>query len=577
MITKKLGRYWHTLRHLKPVQFYGRLWLKLYRPPADTSTLAPPMRLARGSWQLPAARAPFMLGPWQFKFLNLEHSLPVQGGWNDAKLEKLWLYNLHYFDDLNARDADQRGAWHQALLERWLLENPPASGNGWEPYPTSLRIVNWVKWLATGNVAPTGMTQSLAKQARWLFQRLEWHLMGNHLFANAKALVFAGLFFEGAEAALWRAKGLEIIGRELPEQVLPDGGNFERSPMYHAIFLEDVLDLVNAANHWSETVPEKQVTQWRETVGRMLHWLTGMTHPDGEIALFNDAAIGIAPGLHALQDFAARLAIEHGLPRFARNEERCGHGERAGIASEAPVIASETLQSTPAFFHFPESGYIRLASNTAVALLDVAPIGPDYLPGHAHADTLSFELSVFGQRVVVNGGTSRYGVGPDRLRERGTAAHSTVQIADQDSSEVWGGFRVARRGYPFDLQVQTESGRLLVACSHDGYSRLPGSPMHRRTWAMESHCLHIADTVRGGTHPALARYILHPNVHISSAGVNTWLLTLSAGQNLRVTVETGHSRVESANYAPEFGCVLPTQCLTVDLIQGHAMVEWAWS
>ena len=524
------------------------------------------MRLARGNWHLPAARAPFMLGPWQFKFLNLEHSLPEQGGWNDAELEKLWIYNLHYFDDLNARDADQRGAWHRALIERWLRENPPASGNGWEPYPTSLRIVNWVKWLATGNVAPAGMGQSLATQARWLLRRLEWHLMGNHLFANAKALVFAGLFFEGAEAASWCAKGLKIIKRELPEQILTDGGNFERSPMYHAIFLEDVLDLVNAADNWPELVPAVQVAQWREVAGRMLDWLTGMTHPDGQIALFNDAAFGIAPNLAALRAYAALLGVEHGSPSLfvSRDDER-------------DVIASEARPSMPAFLYFPESGYIRLESNIAVAFLDVAHIGPDYLPGHAHADTLSFELSVFGQRVVVNGGTSRYGVGPERLRERGTAAHSTVQIADQDSSEVWSGFRVARRAYPFDLQVQTESGRLRVACSHDGYSRLPGAPMHRRTWAMEAQSLRIADAVRGGTHAALARYILHPNVHIAATGVNTWQLTLSDGQSLRVTVETGYSRIESASYAPEFGCVLPTQCLTVELTQGHAVVELVWS
>ena len=514
-----------------------------------------------------------MFGPRHFRFLNHEHGLPLLGGWNDAGQDKLWLYNLHYFDDLNARDADHRSVWHQALLQRWLQDNPPASGNGWEPYPTSLRMVNWFKWLAAGNAATPAMTNSLATQARWLARRLEWHLLGNHLFANAKALVFAGLFFDGPQAASWLATGLKIISRELPEQVLADGGNFERSPMYHAIFLEDVLDLVNASSHWPGLVPTVQVAQWREVAGRMLDWLVGMTHPDGQIALFNDSAFGIAPDLAALCSYAARLGVEHGSThRFAPRDD-----ERDVIASAVPVIASEAWQSMPAFLHFPESGYIRLESNTAVALLDVAPVGPDYLPGHAHADTLSFELSVFGQRVVVNGGTSRYGVGPERLRERGTAAHSTVQIADQDSSEVWGGFRVARRAYPFDLQVQTESGRLRVACSHDGYSRLPGAPVHRRTWVMEAHSLHIADAVRGGTHAALARHILHPNVHITAAGVNTWQLTLPAGQNLRVTVETGHSRIESASYAPEFGCVLPTQCLTVELIQGHAVVEWVWS
>ena len=139
-----------------------------------------------------------------------------------------------------------------------------------------------------------------------------------------------------------------------------------------------------------------------------------------------------------------------------------------------------------------DSGYVRLAAGPAVALLDVAPLGPDYLPGHAHADTLSFELSLFGQRVIVNGGTSRYGSGPERLAERGTAAHSTVQIDGADSSEVWGGFRVARRARPRDVRVHPGldplppvlspaaagacAGVLEVSAAHDGYCRLPGRP-----------------------------------------------------------------------------------------------------
>ncbi|MEN9780004.1 MAG: hypothetical protein RL014_1152 [Pseudomonadota bacterium] len=95
-----------------------------------------------------------------------------------------------------------------------------------------------------------------------------------------------------------------------------------------------------------------------------------------------------------------------------------------------------------------DSGYVRLDNGPAVALLDVAPVGPDYLPGHAHADTLSFELSVGAQRVLVNSGTSCYGSSAERLRQRGTAAHNTVVVNGQDSSEVWGGFRVARRPLP---------------------------------------------------------------------------------------------------------------------------------
>lgn len=558
-------RYLHTLRYLKPVQFYGRLWFRLHRPRLDKA-VAPRLRVSQEGWQASAARSISMPERESFCFLNQRHSLPAQGGWNDAALEKLWLYNLHYFDDLNAERAAERVVWHRSLMQRWVAENPPVSGNGWEPYPTSLRIVNWVKWALAGNELPEGCAPSLMLQARWLARRLEWHLLGNHLFANAKALVFAGLFFEGPEAASWLATGLKIIARELPEQVLADGGNFERSPMYHAIFLEDVLDLVNAVGHWRGLVPAAQVGSWREAAGRMLNWLQGMTHPDGQIALFNDAAFGIASDLAALRAYAQRLGVGHGSPR------RCAPRD-----DESAVIASEARPSMPAFLHFSESGYIRLESNTAVALLDVAPVGPDYLPGHAHADTLSFELSVFGQRVVVNGGTSCYGLGPQRLCERETAAHSTVQVAGQSSSEVWAGFRVARRAHPFDVQVQDEPEFLKVACSHDGYTRLPDHPVHRREWEMRAGSLRVSDVVIGGTHPAVARYILHPTVRVAAIGKGAWQLTLPSGQSLRFAVLAGRARVEPARYAPEFGKVLATQCLALELVEGQARTEWIWS
>ena len=573
MTFKKLDRYWQTLRHLKPVQFYGRVWFKLYRPSVNANVVAPTLRVSKGDWAKPVARAAAMLASSQFRFLNQTHSLPQLGGWNDEGIDKLWVYNLHYFDDLNATDASQRIEWHEGLIERWLMENPPVMGNGWEPYPSSLRIVNWVKWLAGGIQVVPGMLESLALQADYLAKRLEWHLLGNHLFANAKALVFAGLFFDGPKADFWLKTGLSIITRELPEQVLADGGNFERSPMYHAIFLEDVLDLVNAASNWRGVVSGAMVSDWRVTAQRMLKWLEGMTHPDGQIALFNDAAFGVAPGLLDLQAYAGRLGLGQGLSSAG---DLCVDKKHAFKLNQ-PRIASEVQQGLPSCLHFKESGYVRLEAGPAVALLDVAPVGPDYLPGHAHADTLSFELSVHGQRVVVNGGTSRYGLGPERLRERGTAAHSTVQVGGQNSSEVWGGFRVARRAYPFDLQLQDEAGVLQVACSHDGYKRLPGSPVHRRTWVIDPYSLQVTDSVQGGTHSALARYILHPTLTVVAVDNNTWQLTLAGGQALRVEVSVGLGRLEPASYAPEFGIVLPTQSLTVELAQGQAQLKWLWN
>ena len=480
-------------------------------------------------------------------------------GWDGSQREKLWRYNQHYFDDLNALRAGERDAWHQALLSQWLVENPPVAGTGWEPYPTSLRIVNWVKWALAGNTLPTDCVHSLAAQARWLRKRLEWHLLGNHLFANAKALVFAGVFFEGEEAQRWLQLGCRILQQQLPEQVLADGAHFERSTMYHALALEDVLDLVNLCRAYDargELAPLQEALEAR--VEPMLQWLLAMCHQDGEISFFNDAALGIAPSVAELLAYAARLGFD-AVP------------EASGTTAAAPVAAQQ-LQA---------SGYLRFATAEACALLDVAPIGPDYLPGHAHADTLSFELSVFGQRVFVNSGTSVYGLGAERLRQRGTAAHNTVVVAGRDSSEVWSGFRVARRAYPEGLAIEVGENVTRVRCAHDGYRKILAPPVtHEREWQMMAGQLAVTDVLTppaGATgHEAQARYHLHPSVRVL-AGDSPELATLllAGGQQLQLQASAPLQQ-KPASYHPRFGVSEPTTCLVLPLLHGSARLSIAW-
>jgi uncharacterized heparinase superfamily protein len=568
----RAGRYFHTVRHLKPVQIYGRLWFRLYRPRPDRSP-APTQRLVTGVWQRPARREPSLLSADEFVFLGERGALRTLG-WDGPQREKLWRYNQHYFDDLNALDAEARADWHRDLIDTWVRENPPGRGSGWEPYPTSLRMVNWVKWSLAGNPLSDACVQSLAVQARWLSGRLEWHLLGNHLFANAKALVFAGVFFQDKDAERWLATGLRILDRELPEQFLPDGGHFERSPMYHALAFEDMLDLCNLAGAYPDiralAVQVRGAALWQQHALRMQRWLYAMRHPDGEISFFNDAALGVAPERSELDAYAARLGVD-------------------------------SIDFLPEEVWLKYSGYLRVARDDAVALLDLAPVGPDHLPGHAHADTLSFELSVYGQRVLVNSGTSCYGESPERLRQRGTAAHNAVVLNGVDSSEMWRGFRVARRAKPFGVKL--EVGKVLrVRGSHDGYRRLPGRPTHERRWELGAGLLVIEDIVAGRHECAEARFHFHPSVQLCARGhdgANTDATShqrpagdgdlpvppdvssgdglLPGGQRFHWAVEQGVARLEPTTYHPRFGESVLNQCLVVALSHGRARVRFSWS
>lgn len=550
MLPSHASLYWQSIRHLRPIQVYRRVWFRIARPRPDLSS-APAFRRSNGAWLHPARRRPSLIGATEFRLLGVSGCLS-DVGWDGSQREKLWRYNQHYFDDLNASGADGRRDWHRALLVDWVNRNPPGRGNGWEPYPTSLRIVNWLKWMLAGNPLPPECTGSLAVQVRWLLARLEWHILGNHLFANAKALVFAGLAFEGPEPSRWLDTGLRILRRQLPEQVLADGGNFELSTMYHAIFLEDLLDLINASEAWPGRISAEVTAEWRAAAARMLAWLRTMRHPDGEIAFFNDAALGVAPTPAEIEEYASRLNV-------------------AAAPREAPGGQRVTI------VHLDASGYVRVDAGRATAILDVAKVGPDYIPGHAHADTLSFELSVAGHRLFVNGGTSCYGVSEQRLRQRQTRSHSTVEIDGEDSSEVWRGFRVARRAYPFDLSVHGSAEQSIVACSHDGYARLPGRPIHRREWRIGLRRLDVVDSVVGQHRRAVARYLLHPGVKIAGVDGRRHFLLLPNGDPVVMTVMEGSAKVEPGNFAPEFGTILTTSCIAVQLQDGRAHVACEWA
>jgi len=541
----QITRLFHTVRYLKPTQIGGRLANFAWRQKADLSP-PPDLRSRTGQWMPPILQPRSLFARWRVRFLNEDGEIEKTAQWNDPARDKLWLYNLHYFDDLaGAPDIDHR-VLQGDLIDRWIAENPPGTGNGWEPYPLSLRIVNWIKWSLAGADLGPDRIASLAVQSRWLAGCIEWHLLGNHLLANAKALIFAGIFFDGPESRKWLARGLAIFRRELAEQVLADGGHFELSPMYHMIILEDILDTLNVARTYGHRNDEV-FAFLPETIASMRSWLATMIHPDQNISFFNDAAFGIAASPTELDGYATRL----GLP--------------ASTVPEAKVM------------HLAASGYVRVLQDDATAMLDVAAVGPDYLPGHAHADTFSFEMSIVRERMIVNGGTSVYGIGPLRQAQRATRAHSTVEIDGENSSEVWSGFRVARRARIVSLDVINRADAPEIHAAHDGYTRLRGKPIHRRQWRFANYRLTVEDVVTPAIAPAIARFHMAPGVTIAlNEDRKSGFIVLPSGRRV-FWIVNAPADIEASFYYPEFGKHLETQSLVIAIANGQLLTQFDWS
>lgn len=513
-----------TAYHLRPVQVLNRVWRKVRRPVLRGEG-APAIAARPAGWMEPVGKAQSLLSARRFTFLSQEADLDVVG-WHAEGMSMLWAYNLHYFDDLTSWDAAERQRWHAELLADWIEKNPPGTKVSWDPYPISLRVVNIAKASFAGFRPEPSLQQSLADQLHWLDQSLEHHIQANHLFANAKALLFGAAFFEGKEPERWRKRGLRLALREIQEQWLEDGAHFELSPMYAALLAEDLADLYNLSKEapWGGELKAAIAERWSAVMG----WVKMMTHPDGHPAFFNDSAFAIAPSAQALEAYAERL----GLP--------------------APLSIGG--------FSAP-SGYARLQKGDALLIADMAQVGPAHQPGHAHADTLSFELSLGCQRVIVNGGTSVYGEGPERAAERSTTAHATLELDDKNSSEVWAGFRVGRRARPRERQCRVEDdGSFTLRGSHDGYRVLAGKPIHRRCWAMSGGSLRITDTVSqkyDATHKARIVLPLHPDIRLERNDNREVTLLTSDNRQISVVASSPIS-IEACHWHPRFGVSLPS-------------------
>lgn len=447
-----------------------------------------------------------------------------------TRLPKLHLHYMEFLEELDDRTAC-------AAVADWIAANarrrPDYWMDAWNSYALSIRVVVWMQERARGRLRADPeledvLWRSVVAQLRFLERNLEFDIGGNHLVRNIRALLWAGAFFGGAEARRWRRRGRELLRRELGRQVLPDGLHYERSPAYHLQVLSDLLECHAASDpaDRAEQVPE---------LHRMAQALVDMTHPDGNVSLFNDGALNMSHPPAACLEAFERLT-----------------GERV------TARASFALAAAGYYGHRADAG--------SLVLLDCGEVGPPGLPAHSHADILSFEWSTATRRVIVDHGVFEYNAGPRRAYSRGTPAHNTVTVGDADQCEPWLAFRMGRRAAPVVHSYQSRDDGFVLEGSHDGYRSLLGAPRHRRRFACSPAGIAVYDTVTGGAgQPVRARLLLHPDFTALRTAEGA---RLSDGEFTVLLATGAEVKVADASWCPRFGERLP--CHQLVLTYGSA-------
>ena len=462
----KLKLLLHTLKFLKAKQVFFRLYyffknrLLKYSANKRSPSNFNPISWKDGIYNYTS----FDSKELTFKFLNISHSFNEKIDWNYQKYGKLWTYNLNYFDFLNQDSISKEDGI--SLIEDHI-KNENVLLDGKEPYPISLRGINWIKFLSKNKISNSDIDTILYNDFIVLSENLEYHLLGNHLLENAFSLLFGAYYFQ--DEKLYK-KSKKILKTQLSEQTLEDGGHFELSPMYHQIILFRVLDSIQLIklNSWKN---DELLNFLKEICSKMVSWLNEVTFENGDIPCVNDSTFNIAPTSQELFNYAHQI----------------------GITTKKIVLS--------------DSGYRKFINNKFELFVDVGNVGPSYQPGHAHSDTLSFILYVNNKPFFVDTGISTYLKNQKRQTERQTSAHNTVVINSEDQTQVWGGFRVAKRAQVKNLK----EGFDFVEAEHDGYKRL--SVRHLRKLSIDKSFVQIKDAIiNDSNYNQTAYFHLHPSI-----------------------------------------------------------------
>lgn len=416
-------------------------------------------------------------------------------------------HGFAWLRDLRALGTDAARARARALVADWIALSPTALSR--RPDVAGSRIAAWLGhydfFAASADDAfRARLMARLVADAQILAATLPTEAHDTRGLTALKGLIAAAVALPDQQRFLLRA--LRFLPQEIGRQVLPDGCHVERSPAAQLTALQDLTE-IRVLLQASQTQPPATLGT---AIDRVAAALRVLRHGDGGLALFN----GAKEEQTGLIDLALAQA---------------GRGGRAPSG-------------------LPEGGFHRLQAGRTVLIADCGAPPPRGLDRLAHAGTLSFELSVGRERLITNCGSAPLGGPAWHDAARATAAHSTLTIADTNSSELKPE-GLGRRPGRIEVQRQEANGAHWLEAHHDGYAKPFGAIHRRRLYMSESgEDVRGEDQVESPTpHPFAVRFHLHPLVRASAQG-EAVLLRLPGGGSWQVRADGVSLALEESIY-----------------------------
>jgi uncharacterized heparinase superfamily protein len=372
------------------------------------------------------------------------------------------------------------------------------------------------------------LLKALLLHGRFIVHNLEdGPVRGNHYLSDLAGLYLCALgLSEFRESSGWRDFARRNLVAEMDRQVTEDGLDYEASLSYHAFVTEMFLFPALLAEQKHDPFPPS----YRDKLGKMLEGVAVLIRPDGTLPQIGDNDDGrflVFSQYHrSRRDWRPLMALGGYL--FRRSDW-------LGLAADAWVEGAWVLgepflkwreaaaaPAGPRSFRcraFPDAGIYQLGEGLVQMVVDAGGVGQGGNGGHAHNDTLSFDLYLFGREVLPDRGTGTYTPRlAERNRFRSTRSHNTIQVDGEEMNPFpEEPFRLIPADSPRVLRWRCRERYAYLRAEHSGYRRRLGVS-HRRSILMNRRdgSFRIEDRLEGvGNHRFAASFHLAPGLTAS--------------------------------------------------------------
>ena len=364
-------------------------------------------------------------------------SFPIKNFWNNSASDswKDYLNSFIWIRDLRTIGTNSSRILLRNFIKEWISKNKYYSESSWKDVILSKRIFRLLTNLSFYfDTAEEEFQRYLIDfiyiQIIYLFSKVE--SKNNNIFC-LKSKILATLCIRTLEDK--NIKFLKELDFLLNEDLLDDGMYHTRSPSEHFFILCSLIDIRNFLGTAKKEIPKNL----NEKIEDMISVLKYFRIADGQLAIFNDH--------------------DHIQSKKIDNVIRKGR---------------DKTNKMPYFLN--EAGYHRVAKNKLIFIMDCGQ--PNKL--NTYAGSLSFEFSHQKNKIVVNCGSPFINNKKWHEAMRSTAAHSTLNLDEVNSSDIFFNKLNNSRKANVWSEKYEENNNIWINSAHSGYKSLFGIIHNRK-------------------------------------------------------------------------------------------------